>query len=52
MSVVGYAWVVVWELEEVRVGNRVVAAELGNLEEEPTARSLVVGVVGWRWCDW
>ena len=40
------------EDEEARLGNLVEEAELGNLEEEPTARSLVVGVVGWRWCDW
>ena len=52
MAVLGFALVVVRELEEVRVGSRVVVAELGNLEEEPTARSLVLGVVGWRWCDW
>ena len=44
--------VVVREVEEVWVGNPVAVAELGNREEELTARSLVVGVVGWRWCDW
>ena len=44
MAVLGLAVVGVREVEEVLVGNLVAAVELGNLEEEPTARSLVVGV--------
>ena len=43
---------VVLAVEEVWVGNLVEAAELGNREEEPYARSLEVGVVDWHLCDW
>ena len=52
MVVLGLEVDVVLAVEEVWVGNLVEAAELGNREEELTARSLVAGVAGWRWCDW
>ena len=52
MAVLRVVLEVVREVEEVWVGNPVAVAELGDLEGEPRARSLVVGVGGWRWCDW